>query len=90
MKYRQSKIKREHSIIKGLFELLQNISHNADIKSIIPGRINPISGNYPEPVIEVKYVTDSGLKCIAKSGRSAQEVFIVTDFPDRIKAVLGG
>lgn len=79
MHYRQGKVKREHSIIKDVLPLLMKVSAVKEISTIVPGRIKPIVGNYPEPVLEFKVKTDSGIKCIVKSSRSVQEVFIVTD-----------
>lgn len=85
MHYRSKKIKREHSIINGLLPLLEKLAEDESIRSIIPGRIKPIVGNYPKVILEFKVNTDSGIKCIAKSGRSVQEVFIVTDEIEKVK-----
>jgi hypothetical protein len=84
MIYRFGKIKREHSTIKDLIPLLTKVSRNPAITSIIPGRIKPIIGNYPQPILELKMKTQSGFKCSAKSSRSVQEVFIVTDSVDQV------
>jgi hypothetical protein len=79
MHYRQGKIKREHSIIKDVFELLQKVEKLEMITTIVPGRIKPIRGNYPTAILELKTKSSNGFKCIAKSSRSVQEVFIVTE-----------
>jgi hypothetical protein len=78
MKLRIKGVKREHSTIKGIVPLLEKITAREEVSAIIPGRIKPIVGNYPKPVIEFKMETPSGIKCSAKSERSVQELFIVT------------
>jgi hypothetical protein len=88
MHYRFGKVKREHSMIKDVLPLFIKISQLEQVSSIIPGRIKPIVGNYSSPVIELKVKTASGFKCIAKSGRSVQEVFIVTDVADEVIEIL--
>ena len=88
MRLRNKKIKVQHSIIDGLFPLLQKISQLEIVKTIVPGRIKPVSGNYPKLVLEYTAPTDSGIKCIAKSSRSVQEVFIVTDYVDDLLSLL--
>ncbi len=79
MKLRIKNVKREHSTIKDIIPLLERITKDPDITGIIPGRIKPIVGNYPKPVLEFKVLTQSGFKCIAKSARSVQEIFLITD-----------
>jgi hypothetical protein len=79
MRNRIKSVKREHSTIKDILPLLEKIASMPFIKSIIPGRIKPIVGNYPKPIVEFKTLTQAGFKCIAKSSRSVQEVFIVCD-----------
>lgn len=84
MHYRYGKIKREHSMIKDVLSIFIKVSELESVSTIIPGRIKPITGNYPKPVLELKTLTPSGFKCIAKSGRSVQEVFIVTEETDSV------
>ncbi|MEI7603507.1 MAG: DUF2103 domain-containing protein [bacterium] len=78
MHYRRNNVKREHSTIKGIIPILEKIAELDYVKSIVPGRIKPISGSYPKCVLEYKTKTDTGIKCLAKSERATQEVFIVT------------
>lgn len=78
MKLRKKGVKREHSTIKGIIPLLEKITATHEVTGIIPGRIKPIVGNYPKPILEFKTLTPTGIKCIAKSQRSVQEVFIIT------------
>ncbi len=79
MRYRgKSKIKYEHGMIQGLRSFLERIENWDEIKSIIPGRSNRTRGNQPQIKLNVQYPVRDGLKCIARSGRAAQEVFFVT------------
>ncbi|MGH7851443.1 MAG: DUF2103 domain-containing protein [Thermodesulfobacteriota bacterium] len=89
MKHRKNKIKRQHSIIKGLGSFLETyISPLAFVESIIPGEINV--GKKPGENLKVryKYSTVSGAKLIARSGTSVQEVFVVTSDPEGLKGVI--
>jgi len=88
MKNRIKSVKREHSTIKDIVPLLEKITLLEQVKSIIPGRIKPIVGNYPKPILEYTTHTSSGFKCIAKSSRSVQEVFIVTDYTEEVMELL--
>jgi hypothetical protein len=88
MRLRNKKIKVQHSIITDLFPLLHKISQLDIVKTIVPGRIKPVAGNYPKIILEYTAPTDSGIKCIAKSSRSVQEVFIVTDFVEELLGYL--
>jgi hypothetical protein len=77
MKYRRStKIKQQHSIIEGVLEILLDVSELDAVKSIVPGRIKKAKA-YSPPILTVSTETDTGLKFIAKSGRSVQEIFTV-------------
>jgi hypothetical protein len=83
MRHRGSgKIKRQHSIIKGLYKLLQSIGQWEEVQAIIPGRISP-STNITNLHLTVQYQTKSGVKCLAK-GESVQEVFFITSQPEML------
>ena len=84
MHYRKNNVKREHSTIKDIIPLLEEITDLPYVKSIVPGRIKPISGSYPKAVIEYKTKTATGIKCLAKSDRATQEIFIVTSNIDEL------
>ena len=85
MKHRSGakKIKYEYHMIKGLRKFLESIEFWEEIQSIIPGRIKRARPR-PKLMLSIQYPTTSGLKCIAKSGSSVQEVFIVTSFPEKL------
>ena len=78
-KYRDNKIKKEHTILEDIQPLLEEIAVIPGVKSIIPGRINQRSGSGMEAYLQLKYNTPSGLKIIGKTSSSLQEVFVVTD-----------
>ena len=88
MKFRgSSKIKTEHSMIKGLLKLLESIEHWDEIQGIIPGLIKP-SKSSSDIEMTIQYVTPSGLKCLAKCDGAVQEVFFVSNDPDTLKKKL--
>lgn len=88
-KYRVNKIKQEHTIIDDIYPLLLKVSDLEEVHSIIPGRINRRSGNGGiRPHLTLKYNTPTGIKLIAKTNSSLQEVFVVTDFPEATMQLL--
>lgn len=89
MRHRKHKIKRQHSIIKGLKEFLEErISTLNFVDGVIPGEIKVGSATGENLIVKYKYATLSGAKLIAKSGSSIQEVFVITRFPERLKKVI--
>jgi hypothetical protein len=89
MKHRKNKIKRQHSIIKGLGSFLETyVSPLAEVESIIPGEIKVGKKPGENLVVRYKYSTVSGAKLIARSGTSVQEVFVVTSNPEGLKEVI--
>lgn len=82
-RYRQNKVKREHSIIEGLLPLLERIASTPGVQSVTPGRISPRS-RPGSPGIRFQYRTESGIKLLARSNVAVQEVFVVTDEPDQV------
>jgi len=81
---KNSKIKREHTMIKGLDKALQKVEIWPEVDSILSGVITKRKGTSPFN-IQVQYQTDTGLKCLAKYQGSVQEVFIVTHSPKQIR-----
>jgi hypothetical protein len=87
MKFRgTSKIKTEHSMIKGLLKLLESIEDWEEIQGIIPGLIKPAKSSGIE--LTIQYITQSGVKCLAKSDGAVQEVFFVSSTPEILKTKL--
>ena len=83
-KYRDKKIKQEHTIIEDIKPLLEKVAKVSLVKSIIPGRINRRSGSGVPAYLQLKYNTPSGIKLLGKNSSSIQEVFVVTDHPDKM------
>ncbi|HLE24810.1 MAG TPA: DUF2103 domain-containing protein [Thermodesulfobacteriota bacterium] len=89
MRHRKHKIKRQHSMIKGLREFLEeNVSTLDFVDGIIPGEIKVGSATGENLIVKYKYSTVSGAKLIARSGSSIQEVFVVTRFPEKLREVI--
>ena len=80
-----SKIKYEHNMIPGLRERLESIEGWEEIRSIIPGEICRIKGSGRRLQLSVQYQTQTGLKLLAKTSSSVQEVFVVTTEPLRLQ-----
>lgn len=87
MNKRRNKVKRDHTVLKEVIPILEKITSVNGVNSIIPGRIRPIKGNYPKAILYFTVSTESGFKCIAKSSRAIQEIFIVTEDEECIEAL---
>jgi len=83
-KYRSDKIKREHTVIREIGPLLQEIAQHAEIKSVLPGRINQRTGSGHQPYLQLQYITETGFKLLGKTSSSIQEVFVVTNSPENV------
>ncbi|MGQ0793690.1 MAG: DUF2103 domain-containing protein [Deltaproteobacteria bacterium] len=88
MKHRKHKIKRQHSIIKGLRNFLEKVSEQDFVEGIIPGEIKVGSATGENLIVKYQYSTVSGAKLIGRSGSSIQEVFVVTKSPERLKDLI--
>ena len=75
----QGKLKIEHSIIDGVRELLERLlKENPEIRSVIPGVIQPVRDAKGEVRVRVTVPTTNGWKAIALSAGARQELFIST------------
>jgi hypothetical protein len=74
-------VKREHHFLKGLEKPLEEIASIPGVKKVIPGRIYASDSRGFD--IKVTRETRTGLKLVAKSDGSVQEVFLVVDKADR-------
>lgn len=74
-------VKREHHFLKGLEKPLEEIARIPGVKKVIPGRIYASDSRGFE--IKVTRETQTGLKLVAKSDGSVQEIFLVVDKADR-------
>ena len=73
-------VKREHHLLKGIEKALEEISALKGVKKVIPGRIYSSDSRGFE--IKVVRETLTGLKLLAKSDGSVQEIFLVVDKAD--------
>ncbi len=83
MKFRHNKIKREHSIIQGVLDWLEDLSKNRQVEDIIPGVIDVTHSK--ERGVFYQYETTTGCKLLMKSGGSIQEAFVVTKNPQAVQ-----
>jgi len=74
-------VKREHHFLKGIEKPLEEIASIPEVKKVIPGRIYASDSRGFE--IKVTRETHAGLKLVAKSDGSVQEVFLVVDKKQR-------
>jgi hypothetical protein len=80
-KHFRNGVKREHHFLKGLEKPLEEIAAIPGVKKVIPGRIYASDSRGFE--IKVTRETRTGLKLVAKSDGSVQEIFLVVDKADR-------
>ena len=83
MKFRHKKIKREHSIIDGALDWLEDLSKNREVTDIIPGVIDIT--HTKERGAFFQYETTSGCKLLVKNSGAIQEVFVVTPNPQHVQ-----
>lgn len=75
----QGKLKIEHSILDGLRDVLERLlADNAEIRSVIPGRISPVRDARGPVKVRVTVPTTNGWKAIALAAGARQELFIST------------
>jgi len=80
-KYFKKGVKREHHFLKSIEKPLEEIANIPGVKKVIPGRIYASDSRGFE--IKVTRETQSGLKLVAKSDGSVQEIFLVVDKSER-------
>lgn len=81
-KYRQSKIKRQHHVLKELEAGLAYLSQLEAVDGVIPGQIRPKGGG--KIGFSFQYWTPSGMKLIGRSSGAAQEIFVITGDPLKV------
>lgn len=76
----KGKLKIEHSILKGVREILERlVEENAgEIRTVIPGVIRPVRDARGDVKVRVTTPLQNGWKLIALSGGARQEVFVST------------
>ncbi|PSR34298.1 MAG: hypothetical protein C7B46_06120 [Sulfobacillus benefaciens] len=81
-KYRHSKVKRQHHVVKDLEPGLQMLANLESVDGIIPGIISRKSGSAVG--FSFQYFTPSGLKLIGRSSGAAQEIFVISHNPELV------
>jgi hypothetical protein len=82
------RIKRQHSRVGGLDEILNRIVKQCPhVARIVPGRIKVRRGKTPAN-FKVQYPTGAGLKCLYTGTGTVQEVFLICDDATAAKAWL--
>ncbi len=75
--------------LEGLIEFLNEMAKENHIKTITPGRLYKVKGKADQFRVRVSCCTDNGFKLIARKGRTAQEIFVVTkEREDRLKLLI--
>lgn len=64
--------------LPGLISVLEKLSRHDGINTITPGVICPVRAHVPQMKLRVSVPIRGGFKVIARAGKIAQEVFIIT------------
>lgn len=81
-------VKREHSVIKGLLPILERIGAHPAVSAVIPGRIAVTRGHCRTLELRFGVETPSGFKLNARRASTLQEVFVVSNTPEVVRAFL--
>ena len=86
------KLKIEHSIIDGLRPVLEELLQRSDeVRSIVPGVIQPVRDARGAPRIRVTVPTANGWKAIGLSAGARQELFMSTSLSrEALENVING
>jgi len=91
-KHTKKGVKRQHSIIEGVLEILEEIAAIPGVKKVIPGVINySPKRTIKQPFLKISRDTITGIKVLAHSKGKVQEVFIICDSNEieNIKSIIG-
>lgn len=78
-KQNQGRLVITHSTyVPGLIALLEKLATQPEIQTITPAVISRANSNSPQLRLKVSVPITGGHKLIARKGRSAQEVFVIT------------
>ena len=67
--------------VDGLIPLLRRLAAEEGIDTVTPAVITRVRGRTPVLILRVSTPIRGGHKLVARRGSSAQEVFVVTDWP---------
>ena len=76
--------------IEGLIKKLKRIEEDEEIKTITPGRIQRCKSNKERFYIKITTRIAGGYKLIARSGKTVQEIYIITDLNQKsLQEIIG-
>jgi hypothetical protein len=83
---------RTHSTyVEGLIPLLRRLASEEGIDTVTPAVITRVRGRSPSLTLRISAPIRGGHKLLARRGSSAQEVFVVTEWPrQRLQDWLSG
>jgi hypothetical protein len=64
--------------LPGLIAVLEKLSRHDGIQTITPGVICPVRAHVPQMRLRISVPIRGGFKIIARAGKIAQEVFVLT------------
>ncbi|NES95956.1 MAG: metal-binding protein [Desertifilum sp. SIO1I2] len=64
--------------LDGLIPVLERLANSSGIKTITPGVLSRVKAHSPKLKIRLSVPIRGGFKAIARQGKTAQEVFILT------------
>lgn len=76
----QGRLVWNHSThIPGLIPVLENLlAQETEVQTVTPGRLSTVRSHAPHLRLKVSVPIRGGFKLIARKGKSAQEVFVLT------------
>lgn len=90
-KSEQGRLVWNHSThLPGLIPVLESLlAQEPDLQTVTPGRLSTVRSHAPHLRLKVSVPIRGGFKLIARKGKSAQEVFIITDLSQpRLEAAI--
>jgi hypothetical protein len=87
-RHRTDKLTTKHSIIGDYKKILLDIANFEEVDSIITGQI--FNNKTHHTGLTFQYMTDTGIKLLAKTSQAVQEIFIVTKHKQTVLDLLQG
>ena len=69
--------------IEGLIKWLKRIAENSEIQTVTPAALSKTNGHGEKLNLKITIKTDKGFKLLARKGKLAQEVFLVTGLDEK-------
>ena len=73
-------VQTHSTYVDGLINVLKELKKDQKIKTMTPGVIGKVKGHEEYLKIKVTRTVIGGFKMIARKGKSAQELYILTDY----------